>query len=45
IQAALGALEAAREAWERSLELKPDETVRRKLEAASVPAAPIPVLD
>ncbi|MCL4178216.1 MAG: tetratricopeptide repeat protein [Verrucomicrobia bacterium] len=45
IQAALGALEAAREAWERSLELKPDETVRRKLEAESAPAAPIPVLD
>jgi tetratricopeptide (TPR) repeat protein len=38
ILAALGETEAAREAWERSLDLKVDEQVRAKLSAERVPA-------
>jgi Flp pilus assembly protein TadD len=35
IHAALGELDMAREAWRKSLEIEPNEAIRKKLDAAS----------
>lgn len=35
IQAALGDMNAAREAWHKALEIEPNETIRKKLESAA----------
>jgi tetratricopeptide (TPR) repeat protein len=42
ILSAVGLLDEAREAWQRSLELKPNDQVRNKLTTGGTSAAPVP---